>query len=70
MSADINQIAADVQEIKDMLQRLLSGQVVAPQQEKSTIIEAMEQATLLGLDPIKAIERFRVSKPRGRRRVQ
>ena len=65
MAADLDTIAAEVAEIKAMLQQLLSGGgVIEP--EQSPIIETLRAAEALGLDPIQAMEQHRITGSRGR----
>ncbi len=64
MSVDLEQMAADVAEIKVMLGRLLSGETTAP--AESQILETLRCAEALGVDPVQAMDRFRVGGRRGR----
>lgn len=64
MSVDLEQLAADIVEIKKMLSQLLSGGAAAP--PISPIMEALRAAEALGLDPVQAMAPFRVTGQRGR----
>lgn len=64
MSSELEQIAAEVAEIKTMLKQLLMESQPAP--ALSPIMETLRTAEALGLDPVQAMDQFRVTGRRGR----
>lgn len=67
MSASLDQIAAEVAEIKAMLRQLLAGGAVESP-PPSPIMETLRAAEALGIDPVKAMEQHRVVGSRGRKK--